>query len=140
RQRTVLSRGVGLVASYVRPLPGPFAVSVSGATLYAGMTVATTIVLGRVTDRVLEPAFHHRVGVGVVLAAVAAILGVGILRAIGVILRRYFAGMTGSRVRRTLTNRVVDKYTELPLAYHRSRPTGELLAHAEADVYAAIDV
>jgi ABC-type multidrug transport system fused ATPase/permease subunit len=62
------------------------------------------------------------------------------LRAVGVVLRRYFAGMTGSRVRRSLTERVVDTYAAMPLAYHRSRPTGELLAHAEADVQAATEV
>jgi ATP-binding cassette subfamily B protein len=40
----------------------------------------------------------------------------------------------------TLRTRVVDRYQELPLAYHRSRPTGELMAHAEADVVAATEV
>ena len=139
-QSSVLQRGTRIVASYIRTHPGPFAVSVAGATLYAGMTVATTIVLGRVTDRVLTPAFRGHARVGVVLAWVGAILAVGVLRAVGVILRRYYAGMTGSRVRRTLTSRVVEKYLELPLAYHRSHPTGELLAHAEADVQAATDV
>jgi ABC-type multidrug transport system fused ATPase/permease subunit len=48
--------------------------------------------------------------------------------------------MTGSRMRATLTRRIVDRYQALPLAYHRSRPTGELMAHAEADVTAAIEV
>jgi ATP-binding cassette subfamily B protein len=71
---------------------------------------------------------------------VVAIMAVGVIRAAGIILRRYFAGMTGSRMRMTLTNRVVDRYQALPLAYHRSRPTGELMAHAEADVQAAIEV
>src|SRR6185503_16224896 len=40
----------------------------------------------------------------------------------------------------TLRTRIVDRYQELPLAYHRSHPTGELMAHAEADVLAATDV
>src|SRR5207302_20642 len=115
-------------------------VAVTGATLYAGMTVATTAVLGWVTNHVFEPTFRRHVGTGVILAGVAAILGVGVLRAVGVILRRYFAGMTGSRVRRSLTERVVDTYAAMPLAYHRSKPTGELLAHAEADVQAATEV
>jgi ATP-binding cassette, subfamily B, bacterial len=139
-QPSVLARGAGIIASFVRAHPRPFATAVAGATLYAGMTVLTAVVLGWVTNRVLEPAFKGGVSVGVVLAAVGAILGVGILRAVGVVLRRYFAGMTGGQIRRTLTNRVVDKYLRLPLAYHRSRPTGELLAHAEADVQAAVEV
>jgi ABC-type multidrug transport system fused ATPase/permease subunit len=75
-----------------------------------------------------------------VLAACLALFGIGVARALGVIGRRYFAGMTGFRMRATLADRVVDQYQRLPLAYHRSRPTGELLAHAEADVQAAIEV
>ena len=35
---------------------------------------------------------------------------------------------------------MIEKYQQLPLAYHRSTPTGELLAHAEADVDASTDL
>src|SRR5207247_1024772 len=126
--------------SYIAPHPWPFATAVTGATIYAGMTVASTIVLGRVTDRVLVPAFNGGVRASTVAWGVVAIMAVGVVRAGGIITRRYFAGMTGGRMRATLTNRIVDRYQALPLAYHRSRPTGELMAHAEADVTAAIDV
>ena len=40
----------------------------------------------------------------------------------------------------TLRERVSDRYRDLALSYHRTRPTGELLAHMEADVEAAIEV
>ena len=40
----------------------------------------------------------------------------------------------------TLRNRVADRYRDLALQYHRETPTGELLAHMEADVKAAVDV
>jgi ATP-binding cassette subfamily B protein len=46
----------------------------------------------------------------------------------------------GSAVGATLRERVSDRYRDLSLAYHRATPTGELLAHMEADVEAAIDV
>ena len=139
QRRSIFVRGARVVASYVAMHPGPFAVAVSGATLYAAMTVASTVVLGRVTDRVLVPAFHHPVGVGSAIAAAGAILGVGVVRAAGVIGRRYFAAMTASRSRRSLQTGVVERYQELPLSYHRSQAAGELLAHAESDVQAAID-
>ena len=139
KQRSIFVRGARVIASYVAMHPGPFAVSVSGATLYAAMTVASTIVLGRVTDKVLVPAFRRPIGLGAVLAAAGAIFGVGVVRALGVIGRRYFAAMTAGRTRRSLQTRVVERYQELPLSYHRSNPAGELLAHAEADVQAAID-
>jgi len=67
-------------------------------------------------------------------------MAVAVIRAGGIIPRRYFAGMTAARTKRSLAWSVVDKYQALPLAYHRSRPTGELMAHAEADVLAAVDI
>jgi ATP-binding cassette subfamily B protein len=140
RQRSVVWRGLRLIGSYVATHPLPFVVSLTGAATYAAMTVASTVVLGRVTDRVLIPAFGSGVSTGTIVWGMAAILAVAIVRAGGIITRRYFAGMTGSRMMATLRTRVVDRYQELPLAYHRSRPTGELMAHAEADVVAATEV
>jgi ATP-binding cassette, subfamily B, bacterial len=139
-KRSVVWRGLRIIASYIATHPLPFAISVTGATLYAGMTVATTVVLGRITDHVLVPAFKEGVRPIVIVWGVVAILAVGVVRAAGVISRRYFAGMTGSRMRMSLTNGVVDRYQQLPLAYHRSKPTGELIAHAEADVMASVEV
>jgi ABC-type multidrug transport system fused ATPase/permease subunit len=140
RQRGVVVRGLRIIGSYIRMHPGPFTVSVAGSSLYAAMTVATTFVLGRITDDVLVPAFSTGVSSSAVAWAVVAVLCVALLRALGIVTRRYFAGMTASRSMATLRTRVVDKYQQLPLAYHRSQPTGELLAHAEADVMAATEV
>jgi ATP-binding cassette subfamily B protein len=139
-QRGVFWRGLRIVASYVAMHPLPFIISVSGAALYAGMTVASTVVLGHITDSVLVPAFHQGSTASSVVAAVVAILGVAVLRALGIVTRRYFAGMTQHRVQRTLRLRVIERYAQLPLAYHQSKPTGELLAHTQADVTAATEV
>jgi ABC-type multidrug transport system fused ATPase/permease subunit len=139
-QRGVVMRGLRIIGSYIRMHPWPFAISVTGASLYAAMTVATTFVLGRITDDVLVPAFSTGVARSTVAWAVVAVLAVALLRSVGIMTRRYFAGMTASRTMATLRTRVIDKYQQLPLAYHRSQPTGELMAHAEADVMAATEV
>ena len=55
--RDLFGRGVRLVVSYIRMHPRPFAIAVFGAFLYAIGSVAVTVALGRVTDRVLRPAF-----------------------------------------------------------------------------------
>ena len=68
-----------------------------------------------------------------------AIMAVGSFRAPGLMLRRYFSGR-GARVMATLRTRIADRYRDLSLAFHRETPTGELLAHMEADVEAAVDV
>lgn len=138
----VVRRGLVLIGKYVRLHPGPFSVAAAGASLFAATTVGSSVVLGRVTDRVITPAFAERgsVGGGTVVAAMVVIVGVTLLRGLGIVGRRFFAGMFVARTQATLRNEVVTKYQQLPLAYHRATPTGELLAHAEADVDAATDL
>ena len=52
-QRGMTARGFQIVGRYIRMHPLPFVVAVTGAAVYAAMTVGSTIVLGRVVDRVL---------------------------------------------------------------------------------------
>lgn len=121
--------------------PLPFTIAVTGAGTFAAATVASAVVLGRVTDRVIVPAFRQEeVPRGTLLWGVALVLGVAFLRAVAIVIRRYFAGMVAARVQRSLRTRVIDTYRRLPLAYHRAEPAGELLAHAEADVEAATEI
>ncbi|MEX0755967.1 MAG: ABC transporter ATP-binding protein [Actinomycetota bacterium] len=134
-------RGMRLVWSYVRAHPKPFLIAVAGASMYAVGSILSTIVLGRVTNRVLLPAFQERgVSSAAVWTAVGAIMATFVLRGVGIGIRRYFSGMSGERVMRTFRTQVADRYKRLPVAYHRAKPTGELLAHIEADVVAAVDV
>lgn len=138
--RGLFGRGMRLVISYIRAHPRPFFISVSGAFLFAVASIAVTIALGRVTDRVLRPAFGGGVSAGTTWLAVGAVMGIAVLRATGIGVRRYYSGVLGSAVEATLRDRVSDRYRDLSLTYHRRTPTGELLAHMEADVEAAVDV
>jgi ATP-binding cassette, subfamily B, bacterial len=138
--RGMFKRGFRIVSSYVRTHPGPFATSVAGSTVYSIATVLSSVVLGRVTDKVIYPAFSSGISKRTLWLGVVALVGVMFVRAGAIAVRRYFAGMTSYRMQATLRREVVDRYLELPLSFHRSRPTGELLAHAEADVQAATDV
>jgi len=141
KKRSVFFRGLRILRSHIKTHPLPFTISVSGATVYALTTIGMTIVVGKVTDRVLRPAFQgHGVSGGTVLWGVGVVVLVALVRAAGITFRRYFAGMTSYRMQRTLQTRIVDKYQQLPLRYHRSQPTGELMAHAEADVRASVEI
>lgn len=122
--------------------PLPFTIAVTGAGTFAAATVASAVVLGKVTDKVIVPAFEAPSGIprSTVWWGVAAVLGVAVIRSAAIVIRRYFAGLTAARVQRSLRTGVIDSYRRLPLAYHRSQSTGELLAHAEADVEAATDI
>jgi ABC-type multidrug transport system fused ATPase/permease subunit len=137
---SVMRRGVRVIAGYIAMHPAPFIIAVTSAAVYAAATVASTYVLGRVTDYVLVPAFHGGVGGNALALGCGAIIGVALVRALGIVLRRFFAGMTAARVKRSLQTRLIDSYSVLPLAFHRSRPAGELVAHVESDVDAATNV
>jgi ATP-binding cassette, subfamily B, bacterial len=120
--------------------PRPFLMSVLGALLFALGTVAVTVALGRATDSILKPAFGRGVTPSALWIGVGAVFALSLVRAVGIGLRRYYSGVFGSAVAATLRDRVSDRYRDLSLAYHRQTPTGELLAHMEADVEASIEV
>jgi ABC-type multidrug transport system fused ATPase/permease subunit len=138
--RGLFGRGMRLVLSHIRAHPKPFAISVAGAFVFAVGSISVTVALGRVTDQVIRPAFEGGVPASRVWLAVAVILGLAAVRAAGIGIRRYYSGVFGSAVGARLRDRVSDRYRDLALSYHRQTPTGELLAHMEADVEAAIDV
>ncbi|MEY2455768.1 MAG: ATP-binding cassette, subfamily bacterial, partial [Acidimicrobiaceae bacterium] len=125
----------------VRLHPRPFAIAVFGASVYACATVASSFALGRVTDRVILPRFDQgHVDGGTVAAAIALVIGVGLVKAAGIITRRIAATITGARVGGTLRSMVVERYQLVPYEYHQRNPTGELLSHAGNDVDAATEV
>lgn len=131
--QSVLRRGISLLWTSVRAQPKPFAVSVTGAALFAVMAVGGTIVLGRATDEVLTPAFDGGVGRGAVAASAVAIVVASLLRMLGVVLRRYFGQMAQRRMQMLWFRRVTDRYLAVPLRWYDDHPAGELLAHADAD-------
>ncbi len=138
--RGLFLRGMALVVTYVRLHPGPFAMSVAGSLLFAVSSIALTTTLGRATDEVVAPAFEGNLNRRDVWLAAGALMIFGTLRAIGIMTRRYYSGVSGERVMATLRNRVAERYRQMQLQYHRETPTGELLAHMEADLKAAVDV
>lgn len=135
-----MRRGFHVVWSYVRMHPLPFAVAVSSAAIYAGATVASAYVLGRITDLVLVPAFHGGASGSAIALGAGAVMLVALVRSFGIVFRRFFAGMTAARVQASLRIMVVDHYRRLPMAFHRSKPAGQLIAHTESDVTTATDV
>ncbi len=129
----MLRRGVSLLWASVRAQPKPFAVSVTGAALFAVMAVGGTIVLGRATDHVLTPAFHGGVGRHAVAVGAISIVATSLLRMLGVVLRRYFGQMAQRRMQVHWFRQVTDRYLAVPLRWYDDHPAGELLAHADAD-------
>jgi ATP-binding cassette subfamily B protein len=136
----IFLQGMRLVRTYVRLHPRPFWTSVAGAVLFAVASLELTVAIANATNNVVVPAFAGSLVPSQVWWSVAALMLWGCLRALGIMVRRYYSGVAGERVMATLRRDVSDRYKELQLQYHRETPTGELLAHMEADVKAAVDV
>jgi ABC-type multidrug transport system fused ATPase/permease subunit len=134
-QQALLRRGARLIGRSLRAHPFPHSLAIIGANLYALAVVAWTIVLGRVTDDVIIPAFEEgRPSAGTVIGASVAVFTVGVIRSIGTLSRRMFLAIAQYRTQRTWRTEVVDHYLDAPLAFYQRHPTGELLATADNDV------
>jgi len=137
----MMKRGARLAVSMIKMHPVPFAVSVVGATIFAGATVASTVVLKWVTDNVVLVAFESgEVSTGEIWWGVGAVMAVAVIRSAGVVMRRYFAGMTAERSQVTFRHRLVDRYLGLPLSWYTDTPAGRLLAHADSDTDTATNL
>src|SRR4051794_20928018 len=115
-----------------------FALAVLGSSLYGLMTVASAYVIGGVTERVILPSFQQgsTTAAALTLAAVA-IIAVALLKIIGILGRRLFAGIMSYRLQADYRRRVTGQYLRLPLSWHQRHPTGQLLSNANSDVESA---
>ena len=134
----VLRRGFGVLGVAVREEPRVFAVSVLGSALFGAMTIAQAYVFGHVTSTVIAPAIRNGDTTAATLgSAVLLVLGVAMLKVVGILGRRLGAGVMQYRLQATYRRRVTRRYLELPLEWHQQHPTGELLSNANSDVEAA---
>lgn len=92
-------------------------------------------------DHVVIPRFDEgSVATSTVLAACLLIVAIAVVRAVGVVVRRTFAGKTEWGVAERLGTTVVERYAEQPVVWHRRHATGDLVARAGVDVEAAVAV
>ncbi|MEZ5248625.1 MAG: ABC transporter ATP-binding protein [Ilumatobacteraceae bacterium] len=118
-----------------------FATAVGGAAVFAACTVLSADIVGRVTDDVVRPRFDEgSVGTGTVVAVLGALILVGVVRGVGVVVRRTWAGITVWRIVEQLTGEVVDHVVTQPAPWHRRQSTGDLITRAGVDTEAATAV
>src|SRR6478672_10565027 len=112
-----------------------FGLAVAASSVYGAMTVASAWVIGQITNRVLLPAFADGTTTAAALSlAAAAIIGVALLKIVGILGRRLFAGIMSYRLQADYRRRVTGQYLRLPLSWHQRHPTGQLLSNANSDV------
>jgi ATP-binding cassette subfamily B protein len=138
RRDAVVRRGLRHVGRSIVEQPRMFTLAALASSLYGAMTVASAWVIGEITDRVLLPSFDDGVTTASALSlAAAAIVGVALLKIVGILGRRLFAGIMSYRLQADYRRRVTRQYLRLPLSWHQRHPTGQLLSNANSDVEAA---
>lgn len=127
-------RGATLLWRAARAHPADLAVSVAGSVLFSLGILASALVLGRVTDRVIMPAFADgETSTGALVAAFSAIAAVGLAKSLGIVLRRVWAFKLQLGFQASAREAVAQRYQRLALSWHRRNRTGALLSRASAD-------
>lgn len=134
-------RGMGFVARMARMHPRSLILAGTSALIFALATVGSAVVLGRITDDVVIPAFEEPGVSGATIGwGVVALAAVTFIRIVGTVGRRFFGMLVGEEVQRSYRQQLGEKYLRLPLSWHQERPTGELLAHVDNDAEMATQV
>ncbi len=135
--RVTLREGARVLARGIRAEPGVFTLSLLASAAFGVTTVASASVVGHITETVIAPAFASGSTTARALAGAAGLLvGVALLKAVAIMMRRLFAGIMQFRLQARDRRRVTRQYLRLPLSWHQRHPTGELLSNANSDVEA----
>ncbi|MFD8525978.1 ABC transporter ATP-binding protein [Streptosporangium canum] len=133
-----MRKGLRVLGVAIRAEKAVFAAATLSSALYGVMTVASAWALGWATENVVLPAFAEgEVATGTLVLGALLILGVSLLKALGVAGRRFFAGVMQYRMQARSRREVTRQYLKLPLAWHHRHPTGQLLSNASSDAEAA---
>lgn len=133
--------GYGLVRDLLQFHPRLFAIAVGGASIYAICTVASSFGVSYLVDRVILPRFETgKIDTRVYLIGAAIVIGIGLLRAFGVVIRRSFAGISNWRTVESISMLLVRHIMSQPLFWHKKKMTGDLVARVGVDSDAAAEV
>lgn len=130
-----------LVARITRGHRRSFVIAVAGASTYAICTVLSAVAIRHVIDNAIAPRFDDGdVGVGAVTASMVLLTAIGLTRAVGVVVRRTFAGVTEWRSAGSFATSVVRRICEQPAWWLRSRSTGDVISRMTVDAEAAVSM
>ena len=136
-----LREAARLIRVIVKFHPRLFIIAVTGAAVFAVCTVGSSIGVRWMVDRVILVRFEEgRLDGSAMLIGACLVIGVGLLRAAGVIVRRSYAGRTEWRTAESITNQVIDKVVAQPIAWHRKRMTGDIVARCGVDSDASVSI
>ena len=131
-------RGTRLIMRSLRAYPRLHAASMIGAVGFVAASIGGAWVLRAATDDLVVPAFEDgSVERADIWAVMFLIFVVSVGRGVGVMVRRWYLSLAENSTQRDWRRALVHHYLDVPLRFHRERPTGELLAHADIDLTTA---
>ncbi len=134
-------RAVRLLVTLVSYRPRTFLVAVGGAAVYAFCTVAASWVVRWLIDDVIVERFEvGRLDRATLLAGIGLLLLLAVVRAVGVVVRRTWAGKAQWGVAEDLSREVISTVVAQPVAWHRRQSTGDLTTRVGVDVEATVSV
>jgi ABC-type multidrug transport system fused ATPase/permease subunit len=148
REATIVPADVGratqafrLIRGLLRHHKALFFTAVGCAAVFAACTVFSAVVVRMIIDELIVPRFEEgSVPVRRVVGILGLLVIVGVVRAVGVVGRRTYAGKTSWRVTESLTAEVIDRVVAQPVPWHRRQRTGDLITRAGVDAEAATHV
>jgi ABC-type multidrug transport system fused ATPase/permease subunit len=132
--REVLGGGLRIVWRFVKAHPWSFALAVTGAALFAAAIIASSAVIGWITDTAIIPVLTEGVPASEKIGGVVvAVLLVAVWKAAAIVLRRTSAGWLQLRNQQDLRSRLVSHQLSLELGWFGRQSIGDLLSVADND-------
>ena len=132
---------ISLLRQLLKLHPRPFLTAVAGASVYAICTVASSFGLGYVVDEVIIPRFQSDIiSRQSFVTASCIVIGIGLLRAVGVVVRRSYAGISHWSTSESLSTQLIRHTMRQPTAWHQRHMTGDLVARIGVDSDTAASV
>ncbi len=137
---TLVRDGGRLIWRFVKGHPGSFALGVIGAALFAGAIIASSLVIGWITDSVIIPTLDGSEEPDLLWLGTAVIIAVAVFKAAGIVLRRTSAGWLQGKTRQDVRNELLAHQLTLKMSWFNRQSIGDLLAVADSDVQQGTDV
>jgi ATP-binding cassette subfamily B protein len=136
-----IRQAFALLKVLVRYEPRSFGIAVCGAAVYALCTVASSFAVGWTIDNVIIAYFDSgSLSPSRFVIGGSLIVGIGLTRAVGVVVRRSFAGVTEWNVAAKVSQAVATKVMRQPAQWHGRQMTGDLVSRVGVDVDATVGV
>ena len=132
---------ISLLRQLLKFHPRPFLIAVAGASVYAICTVASSFGLGYVVDQVIIPRYQtNTIERQTFLTACFIVIGIGLVRAVGVVVRRSYAGVSHWSTSESLSTQLIRHIMRQPTMWHQKHMTGDLVARVGVDSDTAASV